>query len=74
MSEETPGALPAILLVDDTATDALLMKAAIQQAGDFDVTTATDGEIGAALIVSREWVCAIAARPSVAPPAAEPYN
>lgn len=56
---EAPGALPAILLVDATATDAFLMKEAIRQAGDFDVTTATDGDVGAALIVSREWVCAI---------------
>ena len=59
MSEHSPGDRPAILLVEDDAMDAHLMKAVIGQAGDFEVTTAIDGDIGAALIVSREWVCAI---------------
>ncbi len=59
MSEQSPGDLTAILLVEDNITDAHLMKAIIEQAGDFEVTTATDGDVGAALIVSREWVCAI---------------
>jgi CheY-like chemotaxis protein len=59
VSEKNPEALPAILLVDDDPTDGLLMKAALERAGDFDVTTATDGDVGEALIVSREWVCAI---------------
>ncbi len=59
MSEQSSGDVAAILLVEDNPTDALLMKAVIEQAGPFQVTTATDGDIGAALIVSREWVCAI---------------
>ena len=59
MSEHSPGDRPAILLVEDDATDAHLMEAVIGQAGDFEVTTAIDGDIGAALIVSGEWVCAI---------------
>ncbi len=53
MSEQSPGDLTAILLVEDNPTDAHLMKAIIEQAGDFEVTTATDGDVGAALIVSR---------------------
>jgi len=59
VSEQNPGGLAAILLVEDNPTDALLVKAVIERAGDFEVTTATDGDVGAALIVSREWVCAI---------------
>ncbi len=59
MSEHSSGDRPAILLVEDDATDAHLMEAVIGQAGDFEVTTANDGDIGAALIVSGEWVCAI---------------
>ena len=59
MSKQSPGDLAAILLVKDNPTDARLMKAVIEQAGDFEVTTATDGDVGAALIVSRDWVCAI---------------
>ena len=59
VSEQSPGDVAAVLLVEDDPTDAHLMKAVIEQAGDFEVTTATDGDVGAALIVSGEWVCAI---------------
>ncbi len=59
MSEQNPGNLAAILLVDDNPTDALVMKAVLEAAGDFEVTTAIDGDLGEALIVSRQWVFAI---------------
>ena len=59
MSEQSPVDLAAVLLVDGNPTDADLMKAVIEHAGDFEVTTAPDGDIGAALIVSRQWIFAI---------------
>ncbi len=59
MSEQSSGDVAAILLVDNNPTGAHFMKAVIEEAGDFEVTTVTDGAIGADLIVSREWVCAI---------------
>ena len=59
MSEQSQGDRAAILLVEDDPMDAHLMKTVIGQAGDFEVTTATDGDTGAALIVSQQWVCAI---------------
>ena len=59
MSEQNPGDVAAILLVDDNPTDIDLMKAVIAAAGVFEVTTATDGTIGEALIVSQEWALAI---------------
>ncbi len=59
MSEQNPEDVAAILLIEDTPADALLMKEVIERAGDFEVTVATDGDVGAALIVARDWVCAI---------------
>ena len=59
MGDQSAGDVAAVLLVEDNPTDADLMKAVIEQAGDFEVTTATDGDIGEALIVSRHWVFAI---------------
>ena len=59
MSEQNPRDLATILLVEDNPIDILLMEAVIERAGDFEVTVATDGDVGAALIVARDWVCAI---------------
>lgn len=59
MSEQSPGSVVAVLLVEDSVTDALLMKRIIEAAGPFEVTTATDGDTGAALIVSQTWAFAI---------------
>ena len=59
MSEQSGGDLPEILLVDDNPMDALVVKTVVEAAGDFEVTVATDGDVGEALIVSREWAVAI---------------
>jgi len=59
VSEQNPRDLATILLVEDNPNDILLMEAVIEQAGDFEVTVATDGDVGAALIVARDWFCAI---------------
>ncbi len=59
MGHQNQGDVAAVLLIEDNPTDVHLMREVIEQAGDLEVTTATDGDVGAALIVSREWVCAI---------------
>ena len=50
---------PAVLLVDDNPIDIDLMKAVIEEAGSYEVTTAEDGNAGKALIVSQKWAFAI---------------
>ena len=59
MSEQSPGDVKAVLLVDDNPMDARLMKAVVEAAGNFEVTTAVDGDIGETLIASQEWALAI---------------
>jgi len=56
---ESRSDLTEVLLVDDNPTDALLMKTAVERAGNFEITVATTGDEGEALIVSREWAFAI---------------
>ena len=59
MSEQRRRDLAEVLLVEDDPTDAHVMKNLVEAAGRFAVTVATDGDVGAALIVSRDWVFAI---------------
>jgi hypothetical protein len=56
VSEQSPGDVAAVLLVEDNPTDVHLMRAVIKQAGNFEVTTADASDVGAAPIVSQEWV------------------
>ena len=57
MSEENPGDLTAVLVVDDNDTDAQFMKTVIEEAG-YQVTTAAADDDGEALIVGQEWAIA----------------
>ena len=59
MTEQSPGDVAPVLLVDDNPMDARLMKAVVEAAGNFEVTTAVDGDIGETLIASQEWALAI---------------
>ena len=59
MNEKSLSESAPVLLVEDDPTDARLIEVAIERAGDFDVTTATDGDTGADLIVSRRWTFVI---------------
>ena len=59
MNKPTPKNPTAVLLVEEDPTDARSMQALIQQGGNFHVTTATDGDKGATLIASREWIFVI---------------
>jgi len=57
VSEENPGDLTAVLVVDDNDTDAQFMKTVIEEAG-YQVTTAAAADDGEALIVGQEWAIA----------------
>ena len=59
MSEQGPGDVSPVLVVDDNPMDARLMKAVVEAAGNFEVTTAVDGDIGETLIASQQWALAI---------------
>ena len=54
MSEQNPDDLKAVLLIDDSVTDIRAMTEVIEAAG-YEVTTAADGDDGAALLVSQKW-------------------
>ena len=59
MSAQRRGDLVEVLLIDDNPTDALVMKTVLEADGGVRVTTATDGDVGEALITSREWAVVI---------------
>ena len=59
MTEQSPADLQPVLLVDDDPIDTHLIKTVIEAAGPYEVTTAEDGNAGAALIVSQKWAFAI---------------
>ncbi len=59
VSEQSPRDVAAVLVVEDNPSDAHLMKTVIEAAGAYEVTAATDGDVGEALIVSRKWAFAI---------------
>ena len=58
MSEPSAADTNAVLVVEDNETDLHLMKTLLELAG-YEVTAATDGDIGAELFVSQEWAFAI---------------
>ena len=59
VSEQSPGDVAAVLVVDDDAAEVDLLKTVIEAHGAYEVTAVTDGDGGEALIVSQEWVFAI---------------
>ncbi len=58
MSEPNTDDTKAALVIDDNAMDLVIMTTALERAG-YDVTPATDGDMGAELIVSRKWALAV---------------
>ena len=58
MSEQSSRVAHA-LVVDNDPVDVEMLKVVIEAAGDYEVTTVTDADVGEELIVSREWAFVI---------------
>jgi len=58
VSEPSAADTNAVLVVEDNETDLHLMKTLLELAG-YEVTAATDGDVGAELFVSQEWAFTI---------------
>lgn len=58
MSEQSSNEVRSVLLIDDNPEDVAFLTALIERAG-LEVTSAAEGDVGAALIVSQKWALAI---------------